>query len=137
MIKFRNLVIGGIENKVVNLLLLSILVVAGVFLASMLTQTRMLSGLTEETNERQLSSMTGTTAAVIDTVIVENMDRLTEMEAEQADEMFRELAIRVQMAGEYARGLLRNPDLVPRAPWERPDAARNRTWRTGWGSSPI
>ena len=117
--------IGGIQSKVVTLILISMIVVAAVFLASMLTQNRMLVRLTQETNERQVATITGTTAAVIDRVIVENMDRLTRMEAEKTDQMFRELAVRVRIAGEYAGGLLSNPDSVPRAEWERPDAARN------------
>ena len=125
MKKFRNLVIGGIQSKILLLILLSMLIVAGVFLASMLTQTSMLSDLTAETNDRQLSSMTGTTAAVIDQVVVENMNRLTVMEAEATDEMFRELAIRVRMTGEYAGNLLRNADKVPPASWERPDVSHN------------
>ncbi len=123
--KFRRLVIGGIESKVLTLILISILVIVGVFLASMLTQSKMLSDLTEETNDRQITSMTRTTAAVIDTVIVENMDRLTVQRAEGIDEMFRNLAIRVQMAGEYAGKLLSHPDMVPRAEWNRPDAAHD------------
>ena len=123
--KFRNLVIGGIESKVVTLIVFSMIVVAAVFLASMLTQNSMLVQLTETTNERQVSTMTGTTAAVIDRVVVENMDRLTAMEAEAVDQMFWDLAIRVRMAGEYAKKLLSSPDSVPPAEWNRPDAAHD------------
>ena len=47
MRKFRNLVIGGIENKVINLVLISILLVAGVFIASMLTQNNVLTSLSQ------------------------------------------------------------------------------------------
>ena len=123
--KYKNLVIGGIENKVVNLILITILLLAALFLASMLTQNKLLSDLTQETSQRQLSSMTGTTTAVIDTVIEENMDRITEMEARLTDEMFQDLATRVQMTGDYAKKLLDDPDSVPRAHWERPDASHN------------
>ena len=125
MKRFKKLVIGGIESKVVALILISMLLVAAVFLASMLTQSGMLSHLTQETNERQLSAMTGTTAAVIDRVIVNNMDRITEMEARETDEIFRDLAAQVQMVGDYAGKLLGSPEGVARAPWQRPDAARN------------
>ena len=122
MKRFKKLVIGGIESKVVALILISMLLVAAVFLASMLTQSGMLSHLTQETNERQLSAMTGTTAAVIDRVIVYNMDRITEMEARETDEIFRDLAAQVQMVGDYAGKLLGSPVGVARAPWQRPDA---------------
>ena len=125
MKKFKNLVIGGIESKVVALILVSMLLVAAVFVVSMLTQNSVLSQLSQETSERQLASMTDTTAAVIDTVIVENMDSITELEAMLTDEMFQALAIRVQMVGDYAGKLLSDPDSAPRAPWQRPDAARD------------
>ena len=110
MRKYKNLVIGGIENKIVNLILITILLLAALFLTSMLTQNKLLSDLTQETSQRQLSSMTGTTTAVIDTVIEENMDRITEMEARLTDEMFQDLATRVQMTGDYAKKLLDDPD---------------------------
>ena len=72
MKRFKHLVIGGIESKVLTLVLISMLVVAAVFVASMVTQNNVLAGLTQGTNEKQLASMTGTTAAVMDAVIVES-----------------------------------------------------------------
>ena len=123
MKKFRKIVIGGIESKVTALLLVSILIMTAVFAAAMLMQNRMLTALTKETNDRQLSAMTGTTEAVIDTVIEQNMSRITEMEAKVTDEMFHDLAVRVRMVGEYAENLLNDPDSVPRVSWERPDAS--------------
>ena len=113
MKRFKHLVIGGIESKVVNLVLISMLVVAAVFVASMVTQNNVLAGLTKGTNEKQLASMTGTTAAMMDAVIVENMDRQTELEAVVSDQLFHDRAVGVQMVGDYAGKLLENPDGVP------------------------
>ena len=124
MKRFKNLVIGGIESKVLALVLVSMLLVAAVFVASMLTQNKVLTDLTRETSERQLASVTGTTEAVIHTVIEQNMDRLTEMQAKLTDELFHDRAVSVQLLGDYASKLLTNMDLVPYAPWERPDASR-------------
>ena len=125
MKKVRNLVIGGIESKVVNLILVSILLIAAVFLASMLTQGSLLAHLTQETNEKQLSAMTGTTTVVVDTVIEQHLDRITDLEAGETNEIFRDLSIRVRMLSEYAQKLLDDPDSVPRAPWARPDTAHD------------
>ena len=125
MRKIKNLVIGGIESKVVTLVLISILLVAAVFITSMVTQNNQLSSLTQETSERQLASMTGTTENVIHTVIVENMDRLTEMEAVVTDELFHDRAVSVQLLGDYAQKLLTNMDIAPAAPWQRPDASHD------------
>ena len=125
MKKLKNLVIGGIESKVVTLILISMLLVAGVFIASMLTQSSMLAQLTQETNEKQLSSVTETTTGVIDTVIRENMDRITDLEGMMTDSMFQSVAVRVRLVGDYAGKLLADPDSAPRMPWQRPDAGHD------------
>ena len=125
MRKFKNLVIGGIESKVVNLVLISILLVAAVFVVSMLTQNHLLTDLTEETSERQLASVTGTTSDVIHTVIEESMSRQTELEAMVIDDLFRARSVGVQMVGEFAAKLLSAGDIVPHASWQRPDASRD------------
>ena len=123
MRKFKNLVIGGIETKVINLVLISMLLVAAVFLASMLAQNKILTSLTHEASARQLASVTGTTEAVIDTVITESMERLTEREATLTDDLFHDRAVGVQLAGDFARALLSSPEDVPPAEWQRPDAS--------------
>ena len=125
MRKFKNLVIGGIESKVLALVLISMLLVAAVFVASMLTQNNLLTNLTQETSQRQLASMTGTTADVIHKVIVTSMDRQTELEATVTDELFQERAVCVQLVGDYAAKLLSNQDLVSPATWQRPDASHD------------
>ena len=125
MRKFRNWVIGGIETKVIVLLLISMLLVAAVSVASRLVEANMLSQLTENTNERQLTAMTGTTGDVMRRVIVDEMDRSVQLEAQVTDNMFHDRAVSVQMVGDYAGKLLSNPDSVSRAEWQRPDAAHD------------
>ena len=125
MKKLKNLVIGGIESKVLTLVLVSMLLVATVFILSMLTQNKLLTDLSNDTNERQVASVTGITSTVIDTVIVDNMNRITQMEAVETDEMFRDAAVRVQMISDYAGKLLSDPGSVPPAAWSRPDASHD------------
>ena len=109
----------------ITLILMTMLLTAGVFLVSMLMQSKILTSLTNETSDRQLSAMTTTTTGVIDTVVKQNMDRITDLEAMLTDEMFQNLAIRLQLVGDYARKLLIAPDGIPRVPWQRPDAAHD------------
>ena len=125
MRKFKNLVIGGIESKVVNLVLVSLLLVGLVFFGATVTLNNLLEHLTQESSERQLAAMTGTTQTVMDTVITQNMGRITGMEAQLTDEMFQDLAARVRMVGDYAAKLLSEPESVPPQPWYRPDASRD------------
>ena len=123
MKRIRNRIFGGIRSKVIALVLLSMVLVAAVFGGSMLIQNSDLSRLTQETSEKQLASVTGTTSEVIHTVIVESMGRQTELEATVTDELFYDRAVGVQMAGDYAVKLLDSGEAVPGAPWQRPDAS--------------
>ena len=125
MKKFGRFVFGGIESKIVALIIVAMLLIAGVFFGFMLTQYHTLSDLTEETTEKQLASMTGITGTVIDSVIYQSMDSSMEKEAQVSDQLFRDSAIRVRMTGEYAKKLLDDPDGVPRQSWSRPDASKD------------
>ena len=105
------------------MVLVSMLLVAAVFVTSMLTQNGVLTSLSQETSERQLASMTGTTANVIHTVITENMGRQTELEATVTDALFHDRAVGVQLVGDSAAKLLDGGEAASPAPWQRPDAS--------------
>ena len=125
MRKIRNLVIGGIENKLFNLILATILLLAGGFMALTVYHTRMLSKLADETNSKQMEAMTAATTGLIDQVIDSNMDRITQLEAVISDDMFHNLGIRVTMLAEYAERLFSGEDIVSPAHYEGPDASRD------------
>ncbi len=123
--KIRNLVIGGIENKVFNLILATVFLTAAAFMAGFLYQSGMLADLNEDTNERQLESISEITGNVMDQVVTQSMDQLTDKEAELSDELFGGLKNRVEMLGDYAGKLFSDPDNAPRAAYAQPDPARN------------
>ena len=125
MRKFRNLVIGGIENKIFNLILVTVLLAALAFGAVTVYQSRMLSKLTAETGNRQRESITEITDSIMDQVVEQNMDQITRLEAAIADELFYGLKTRVQMLGEYADKLYADPAGHPQMPCAGPDPARN------------
>ena len=125
MKKFGKFVLGGIESKIIALIVVAMLLIAGVFFGFMLTQYNTLTELTEETTEKQLASMTGITGTVIDSVIYQSMDSSMEKEAQVSGRRCRDSAIGVRMTGEYAKKLLDDPDGVPRQSWSRPDASKD------------
>ena len=86
MKKFGKLVFGGIESKIIALIVMAMLLIAGVFFGFILTQYNTLTELTEETTEKQLASMTGITGTVIDSVIYQSMDSSMEKEAQVSDQ---------------------------------------------------
>ncbi len=125
MKKFKNLVIGGIENKIFNLILIAGLLITATFLTAANYQTNMLSGLSAETNERQLESMTEITSGVMEDAVEQSMSRSTELEALIVDEVFNNLAVRVQIMAEYAHELYTNPSEFGSFSYAGPDPARN------------
>ena len=125
MKKFKNLVIGGIENKVVNLILITVIVLALAFQAAGFFQNRLLTEVSNETNAKQEEALTTITSDVMGQVIDSSMTRQTQLEALIADEVFHHLAVRVEMLGQYAHTLFGDPDGNPRAEYAAPDPAKD------------
>ena len=125
MKKIRNLVIGGIENKVFNLILAAVLLTALVFMGGFLYQYNMLADLSRESSEKQKEAITSFTGQVMGQVVQETMDRNTAMEAALADEMFHDLGTRVQMMADYAQKLFDNSDTIRPDVFSAPDPAKN------------
>ena len=97
MKKFKNLVIGGIENKIFNLILITGILITAAFIAVTAYQYNILVNLTTETNGRQQTTMTAMTDELMDQVVNNTLSQRTELEAYIADEMFGDLAAQVMM----------------------------------------
>ena len=124
MKRFKNLVIGGIETKIFNLILITVLLIAAVFLAMTLIHGKMLRQLSEETGQRQREAITDITDDVMDQVVEQSMGEISRLRADVSDKMFSDLKDRVEMLAEYAEKLLSDPSAAP-APYAGPDPARD------------
>ena len=125
MKRFRNLVIGGIQSKVFNLILLTVLLLSAACLAVSIDHANMLEELAAESGARQQAAIQKTTDAVMGTVIDQALSRSTELKAYIADELFRGLETRVRMMGDYAERLFSDPQAYPGRPYAAPDAGQN------------
>ena len=123
MKRIRNLVIGGIENKVFNLILAAVLLTTLVFMSGFIYQNRMLEQLSAESSEKQQEAITGFIGEVMDEVVANVMDHDTEMQATIADDMFHDLATHVQMMGDYAQILFDEGESVGPNVFAAPDPA--------------
>ena len=106
MKKYKNLVIGGIENKLFNMILITTIVLLLAFTGMTAYQGNMLKDLTQNTSEKQKEAITGITSSTMDEVVRRSMDRTTLLEAQLADQLFHDLGVRVEMLEEYAEKLL-------------------------------
>ena len=123
MKKYRNLVIGGIENKIVNLILFAVIILAGTFLILTLSQAKMLSSLTSETSVRQQEATSSIISETMSAVTRKSMNRTTETEAKFVDEMFQGIQARVMLVNDYASKLFADPEDYPVREFSGPDAS--------------
>ena len=123
MKRFKNLVIGGIQTKLFNLILITVVMISAVFLIMTMIHGKMLSQLTEETGQRQRESILETTDSVMNQVVEKSMGGTAQLRATVSDEMFSDLKDRVEALAAYTEKVLSDPDTAPAA-YEGPDPAR-------------
>ncbi len=128
MKRFKNLVIGGIQSKVFNLILVTVLLLTAAFLAVSAYHSRLLAKLVAESGENQQAAVSEITGQVMDQVVAQSLGRNNNTEARFADDMFRTAGERVTFLAEQTRALLTHPqDYGPR-PYAAPDPSDDGTW---------
>ena len=125
MRKFRNLVIGGIENKLFNLILLTVVLLTAASVIVSVHHSNMLKELAEESAQRQETSMVEITQSVMNSVVEQSMGRSTKMEAYLANDLFQGLQGRVEMLADYAQKLFSDPGAYPRVEVSGPETVEN------------
>ena len=123
MKKIKNIVIGGIQQKLFNLVLIFIVLVMAAYTVVILHQSASLSKLVTETNEQQKRSIVAISQSTMDAVIDEAMGQSTQLEAFIADDLFKDLGAAVTMLEDYAEKLFADPSAYPARPYAAPDAA--------------
>ena len=127
MKKIRNFVIGGIQNKIFNLVLGTTLLILGVYLALSLIQSAKLTDLIEDTNRQQRAEISQVSQETMSYMINDSLMRSTNLEAEIADSMFRSLKEDVEiLAGEAGRAF-DDPQTLPDSDVPLPDASSDGT----------
>ena len=125
MKKFRHLVIGGIETKVIVLVLVIVVLMIAVMAGVTLHQSNSLAGLTAETNARQQETSSELIGSVMDQVARQTMLNNLVKEAAIYDGMFRDIKGRVTLIAEYAATIFANPSDYSPKPWSGPDPTLN------------
>ena len=72
MRKFKNFVIGGIQSKVFNLILYTVLLLTAAFMSVSISQNNTLTQLAAESSQRQQTSIGEITGRVMDVVVEQN-----------------------------------------------------------------
>ena len=123
MKKFKNLVIGGIQQKVFNLVLVTILLLIAAYTAVIVYQSSSLKKLTAETNLRQKEAIAEISETTMDAVVADSLTSKAEMAAMLADDLFVRLSSTVQILADSAENLFQTPELYSARPFALPDAS--------------
>ncbi len=127
MRKIKNLVIGGIQQKVFNLVLIVIVLMMAAYTAVIVHQTTSLGVLVTQTNERQKASIAEISRRTMDAVISGSMGKSTRQQAAIAENLFENLADTVNMLGDYAGNIFRDTAAYEPRPYALPDPAKDGT----------
>ena len=113
MKKFLNIIVGGIQSKIFNLVMVTALMIVASYAGVTWYQTRSLSRLVKETNEKQQASIDEISSESMMNLMEDSLGRNIELESYIADDALGGLQSNVLMVGEYAEVLLAHPARYP------------------------
>ena len=127
MKKIKNLVIGGIENKIFNLVLITTILIVAVYSVVISHQAKNLHNLVTETNGKQKESISAISEMTMDSVVTNTLANDTLMKATIADTIFTDVENNVRIMPDYAQVLFDEPESVSPESAARPDPSMDGT----------
>ncbi|MBR3350240.1 MAG: cache domain-containing protein, partial [Solobacterium sp.] len=125
MKKIWKFVIGGIESKIFNLVLVTFLTVAGVYMSVIWYQSYQLGELVNQTNDKQQESMTKISKQTMNSVMDKSLQRFNLLHSERYDEIFTTLKSHVSLMNQYATTILSDPEAYEMMPVAEPSLSND------------
>ncbi len=123
MKKYKHFTIGGIQQKIFNLVLIMLVLVMAAYTVVIYHQMNAMNSLVSETNDRQKRAMTEISENTMNAVVSGGLGTSTRNQAQIADDMFADTADTVKTLADYTRRLLEHPERFPAGEARRPDPA--------------
>ncbi len=127
MKKFKHFVIGGIEQKIISLVFISIAMVILTYTVVLLVQANRLTKIVAETNEKQKTVIAGVTDSTLELMVTDRLESEAKKEATIANDLFTQVESQVRIVADYATTLYANPDQFERIDIKEPDASTKGT----------
>ena len=128
MKKARNLIIGGIQGRIFNLILFTVILLCAAGIFVFLNQNYMLSEVVSESSRQQRDAITEITSSVMDEAVGQTLERANRNEAKIAGEMFDAAGNRIMFLADCAAGIAASPDSFTPRPFSGPDLSRDGEW---------
>ena len=125
MRKFGNITIGGIQQKIFNLVLITILLIMAAFAAVLLFQSGRLVKLSQETNDSQKQSITTISGDTMKAVLDASLTQSARMQAYIAGDLFGDAIRVVNVVANYTGQLFATPEDYPARQVYLPDMAED------------
>ena len=123
MKKFKYFVFGGIQQKIIHLVILIAVMVIIDYTITILVQSNKLTDLVADTNEKQLGAIQEISYQTLDETSKANLETEAASGAYIANDFFEAVTTQVEILGDYATKLFENPDEYDRIMVSEPDLA--------------
>jgi sigma-B regulation protein RsbU (phosphoserine phosphatase) len=127
MKKILGLTYGGLQKKLVRLVLAIVIATVGLFALAALWQSRMLTSIVEETRVEQQEAISRTSDEIMSAMLEKSFVQSSGLYASLADNDFSEIVKNVYMLQSMAEGLLQNGGTLAPAELELPDLSQDGT----------
>ena len=128
MKRIRNLVIGGIQSKIFNLILITVILLSAANYIVHTYQSGVLAQLSAESSEAQQSAITNYVSSMMDDVVYNTLSRSNRSEALIADKLFAEAGDRIAFLADYLTEMFAHPENYLPRPVAGPDPATDGEW---------
>ena len=123
----KGIKVGGLQQKIFNLMLLFILLLVGAYVAVSVWQQRSLTNIVQESGARQQESITAVSEETMEAVLSTSMTRSTALQAYIADDLFGDVRTDVLTLQAFATELFAHAESFSAHPVDPPDAANDGT----------
>jgi len=123
--KWLGLTIGGLQQKILNLVLIFMLAMIGVFSAVSFYQSKKLTKTVKEARDEQQQAIKTVSQDTMHQVINGTLVKTTALQAYIADDMFADLKSDVMTMQTLAQQLFSHKDTITPHPFSLPDASKN------------
>ena len=123
----KGIKIGGLQQKIFNLMLIIIILLIAVYVTASTRQQRSLSRLVQETGAEQQASIAAVSEQTMDAVLDSTMNQTTALQAYIADDIFGDVRTDVLTLQAFATELYEHREIFSPHPVAEPDPANEGT----------
>ena len=125
MRKFRNITLGGIQHKIFNLVIITIVLMVAAYASVILYQSGELTGLVRDTSDSQKESINVISEQTMASVLDSELTQSTQMQAYIAEDYFGDAVSVINVVADYTGKLFDDPDNYPLRDVALPDMEKD------------